>query len=77
MSENKLTNCAGLARMPKLIELNLVGNQMITLTDLNNLLCLKKLEVGKNKIENLQNFPDLPALEHFDCSENLIEKDGG
>jgi Leucine-rich repeat (LRR) protein len=53
MSENKLTNCAGLAKMPKLIELNLAGNQITTLTDLKNLPSLKKLEVGKNKMENL------------------------
>ncbi len=62
--------------MPKLVELNLNGNQLTTLTDLVGLGCLKKLDVGKNKLETLANFPTLPALDHFDASENLIEKDG-
>ena len=62
--------------MPKLIELNLNGNQLTTLTDLRGLGSLKKLDVGKNKLESLSNFPVLPELEHLDASENLIEKDG-
>lgn len=76
MSENKLTNCAGLKAMPKLVELNLNGNRINSLADLVGLGCLKKLDVGKNKLDTLANFPMLPALEIFDASENLIEKDG-
>ena len=32
----------------------------------------KKLNVGKNKLITLANFPTLPALEVFDASENQI-----
>lgn len=76
ISENKLVNCAGIGSMPKLLELNLNGNQLTSLTDLKDMDCLKKLDVGKNKMETLANFPCLPALEYFDAGENLIEKDG-
>ena len=62
--------------MPKLLELNLNGNQLTTLSDLRHMDCLKKLDVGKNKLETLKDFPKLPGLQHFDASENLIEKDG-
>jgi len=76
MSENKLANCAGLAAMPKLLELNLNGNALTSLTDLRGLGSLKKLDVGKNKLATLDKFPVLPELEHFDASENLIEANG-
>lgn len=62
--------------MPRLLELNLNGNRLITIKELKGLDSLKKLDVGKNKLETLADFPSLPALESFDASENLIEKDG-
>lgn len=62
--------------MPKLVELNLNGNRLTSLTHLRGLGCLKKLEVARNQLANLQSFPELPELEHFDASENKIEADG-
>jgi len=62
--------------MPKLLELNLNGNKLTTLTDLRGLGSLKKLEVARNSLANLTAFPELPELEHFDASENKIEADG-
>lgn len=62
--------------MPKLVELNLSGNRLTSLTDLRGLGSLKKLDVSKNKLDTLAKFPVIPELEHFDAGENLIEKDG-
>jgi len=62
--------------MPKLIEIDLSGNRIKTLDELQGLGALKKLNVSKNKLDSLAKFPCLPELEHFDASENLIEKDG-
>ena len=62
--------------MPKLVELNLNGNRLTSLTHLRGLGNLKKLEVARNRMVNLQAFPELPELEHFDASENKIEADG-
>ena len=76
MAENKLTDCSGIAAMPRLVELNLNGNRLTSLTQLRGLGSLKKLEVAKNRLANLQAFPELPELEHFDASENKIEADG-
>ena len=76
MNGNKLQNCAGLAAMPKLIELNLNDNSIASLSELRGLGSLKKLEVARNKLANLQDFPVLPELESFDASENLIAENG-
>lgn len=62
--------------MPNLLELNLNGNSLASLTDLKGLNRLKKLECAKNKLATFANFPNLPALEHFDASENRIESNG-
>ena len=56
--------------MPKLIELNLNDNSIASLSELRGLGSLKKLEVARNKLANLQDFPVLPELESFDASEN-------
>ena len=56
--------------MPKLLELNLSGNQISSLSELRGLGNLKKLSVGQNKISTLANFPILPELETFDATEN-------
>ena len=37
LSENKLGNCAGIAAMPKLLELNLSGNALTSISDLKGL----------------------------------------
>jgi len=76
MSENRLMNCAGLAAMPRLIELNLNGNKLTDLSDLRGLGGLKKLDVGNNKLTNFTDFPLLPELETLDASANAIEADG-
>lgn len=76
MSENRLADCFGLAAMPKLVELNLNGNKLTSLTQLKGLTCLKKLDVGKNSLAGFDGFPMLPELETFDASENKIEADG-
>ena len=76
MSDNKLTDCSGLAAMPKLVELNLNGNRLTCLTHLRGLGNLKKLEVARNQLKDFDAFPELPELEHFDASENKIEADG-
>ena len=47
---------------------------MTSFGDLKGLSCLKKLNVGKNKLTTLANFPALPALEFFDVSENQINE---
>ena len=60
--------------MNNLQELNLFGNQLHSFGDLKGLACLKKLNVGKNKLITLANFPALPALEYFDASENQINE---
>ena len=52
------------------------GNALTTISDLKDLDSLKKLDISKNKLESLDNFPILPALEYFDASENRIEADG-
>ena len=76
MSDNKLGDCSGLVAMPKLVELNLNGNRLTSLTHLRGLGSLKKLEVARNRLPNFEAFPQLPELEHFDASENKIEADG-
>ena len=76
MSDNKLGDCSGLVAMPKLVELNLNGNRLTSLTHLRGLGSLKKLEVARNRLANLDAFPVLPELEHFDASENKIEAEG-
>lgn len=62
--------------MPCLLELNLNGNSLNSLSDLKGLGCLKKLECARNKLATFADFPQLPALEHFDASENRIESNG-
>ena len=62
--------------MANLQELNLFGNQLISFADLIGFHCLKKLNVGKNKLITLAKFPALPALEHFDASDNQITEKG-
>ena len=46
------------------------------MADLQGLGALKKLDLSKNKLDALTNFPCMPALETLDLGENLIEKDG-
>ena len=60
--------------MANLQELNLHGNLLTSFGDLKGLGCLKKLNVGKNQLVTLANFPALPALESFDASENKINE---
>ena len=60
LSENKLGNCAGIAAMPKLLELNLSGNALTSISDLKGLGSLKKLDVARNKLAALEDFPELP-----------------
>ena len=76
MSENKLTNCAGIAAMPRLLELNLSGNRLLNLSDLRGLGSLKTLNVSNNKIKTLAEFPLLPELETLDLGGNQIEENG-
>ena len=62
MSENKLANCAGLAAMPRLLELNLSGNRLTNLTHLQGLGSLKTLNASSNRMKTLADFPLLPEL---------------
>jgi len=56
--------------MPRLLELDLTGNRLTSLTDLKGLGSLKKLIVKGNKLTDLEAFPVLPELESFNAEEN-------
>ena len=80
MRKNQLTDCAGIACMPNLLELYLTENQITNFSALCDLPCLKKLDLNLNKIVSLaEGLPKLPALEYLDIGANAIETpaDGG
>lgn len=74
--DNKFKNLAIFKKMPKLEELYMAQNMIVTLSGWEDLPSLKRLHLRKNKIEKLpeEDMPDLPALEYLNLRRNNIDK---
>lgn len=73
LRRNKLKNCKGLHKMVSLTYLDLSENEITNFQDLNTLTSLETLILKSNKLTKLRlPLPNLPSINHFDCSENAI-----
>mmetsp|Transcript_24950 Transcript_24950/g.27614 ORF Transcript_24950/g.27614 Transcript_24950/m.27614 type:complete len:148 (+) Transcript_24950:503-946(+) len=60
--------------MPRLKELYLAENPMVSVGQLHTLPNLKKLHIRACEIEKFDLFPDLPALEYLNLRETKLDK---
>ncbi len=77
LSGNYLSNITFLCSLPKLISLNLKGNNIKVIAAIEHLQHLVNLNLCRNKIESIGQLGSLKNLQYLDASHNQIENLSG
>jgi Leucine-rich repeat (LRR) protein len=73
LNKNKLASGAGLCSLPCLEELSIQENETLTsIKGMDDMKCLRKLNLTGSKLESLSDLPNFPALEELILDGNAV-----